>query len=86
MFNNCSSLVSLNINNFNSSLVTKFNNIFKNCSSIKFLDFSKYNETYNNRLKSQLISYLDHNLFFCLNFDFNETINIRYNFSLFLSK
>ncbi len=41
MFNECSSLTSLNLSNFNTNNVNNMNNMFYNCSSFTYLNLSK---------------------------------------------
>ena len=43
MFNNCSSLKSLDLSNFNTSKVTSMHHMFGGCSSLKSLDLSNFN-------------------------------------------
>ena len=43
MFDNCSSLTSLDLSNFNTSKVTNMNMMFYNCSSLTSLDLSSFN-------------------------------------------
>ena len=43
MFNNCSSLISLNLNNFNTNNVKDMNNMFNNCSSLTSLNLNNFN-------------------------------------------
>ena len=43
MFRNCSSLTSLDLNNFNTSNVTNMNSMFFSCSSLTSLDLSSFN-------------------------------------------
>ena len=43
MFNNCSSLTSLNVDSFNTINVQEMNNMFYGCSSLKYLDISSFN-------------------------------------------
>ncbi|MBE6283490.1 MAG: BspA family leucine-rich repeat surface protein [Mediterranea massiliensis] len=43
MFNNCSSLTSLDLSNFNTSKVTNMNGMFRGCSSLESLDLSSFN-------------------------------------------
>ena len=43
IFNNCSSLTSLDVSNFNTSQVTRMDNMFKNCSKLISLDVSNFN-------------------------------------------
>ena len=42
MFQGCSSLVSLNLDNFDTSLVYDMNSMFKDCDSLNFLDISNF--------------------------------------------
>ena len=48
MFNNCSSLTSLDIHNFNTQNVIDMENIFAHCSKLKYLDISlfRFNESH----------------------------------------
>ena len=43
MFYNCSSLISLDLSNFNTQNVTNMNCMFDNCSSLISLDLSNFN-------------------------------------------
>ena len=43
MFENCSSLITLNLSNFNTSSVTDMSYMFENCSSLTSLDLSNFN-------------------------------------------
>ena len=43
MFNNCSSLTSLDVSNFNTSSVTYMNSMFSGCSGLTSLDVSNFN-------------------------------------------
>ena len=43
MFNNCSSLTSLDVSNFNIENITSMNSMFANCSSLISLDVSNFN-------------------------------------------
>ena len=43
MFDNCESIVNLNISNFNTSLVTNFTYLFNNCVSLVKLNISNFN-------------------------------------------
>ena len=43
MFYNCSSLISLNLSNFNTSLVNNMSSMFYNCSLLSYLDLSSFN-------------------------------------------
>ena len=43
MFQNCSSLTSLNVSNFNTEKVTNMNQMFQNCSSLTSLNVSNFN-------------------------------------------
>ena len=64
MFSGCESLIYLNINNFNTSLVNNMNNMFKNCKSfiycIKDISFTKIES----QLKDKKCAIRDYN---CLN-------------------
>ena len=43
MFNGCSSLKELNLNNFNTNNVTDMSNMFYGCSSLKELNLNNFN-------------------------------------------
>ena len=49
MFHNCSSLIEINVSNFNTKNVQKMENMFKGCLSLKELNLSNFNT---NRLKN----------------------------------
>jgi surface protein len=42
MFNGCTNLVSLDLSNFNTSLVTNMDSMFKGCKALKFLDIYSF--------------------------------------------
>ena len=43
MFSECSSLIELNLNNFNTNNVTNMNRMFSGCSSLKELNLNNFN-------------------------------------------
>ena len=43
MFNECSSLKELNLNNFNTNRVTNMSRMFSGCSSLKELNLNNFN-------------------------------------------
>ena len=43
MFNNCTSLTSLDLSNFNTSAVTNMSSMFNGCTSLTSLDISNFN-------------------------------------------
>ena len=52
MFNNCSSLINLNMTDFLTDNVTNMSHLLYNCEKLNFIDFSSFNTTkvndYNN--------------------------------------
>ena len=70
MFYNCSSLTSLNLNNFNTNNVIDMSSMFSNCSSLTDLDLSNFNTSnvknmlnlFLNIKKECLIKCKDHNI------------------------
>ena len=55
MFKNCSSLLNININNFNTENLKEINYMFYGCSSLKSLDLSSFN--IENQIKMEYIFY-----------------------------
>ena len=43
MFNECSSLMELNLNSFNTESVTTMESMFDSCTNLRLLDLSKFN-------------------------------------------
>ena len=43
MFSQCSSLIDLNVSNFNGNKIVDIENMFENCSSFEKLDLSNFN-------------------------------------------
>ena len=43
IFSNCSSLISLNLFNFNTNKVINMSYMFRNCSSLNYLNLSNFN-------------------------------------------
>ena len=43
MFNNCSSLININLSNFNTQKVTNMSDMFNNCSSLTNINLSNFN-------------------------------------------
>ena len=76
MFNNCSSLTSLNLSNFNTSNVTNMNNMFAYCYGLKSLDLSHFN--------TSNVTNIDSMFSWCYNLEeldihnFNVNNNIEY--------
>ena len=68
MFDGCTSLISMNLSNFNTSKLENINNLFSGCSSLISVDFSNWNlkNTKNIRYifsKCPKIQYIDISLF-----------------------
>ena len=92
MFFNCSSITSLDVSNFNTSLVTDMIGMFSGCSSITSLDVSNFNTSHVIRMGGDLYSYVyenDGGMFSncssltsldLSNFNTSRVINMKYMF------
>ena len=65
MFSRCSSLLSLNINNFDTSKVTNMNRMFYHCSSLISLDLRNFN-TKSDLSYSDIFKNINPNLTYCI--------------------
>ena len=77
MFSYCSSLTSLDLSNFDTSLVTSMNYMFKNCSSLTSLDLSNFKTLELKRLDSMFAN--------CVNLEYINMDNFKEE-NLYLSE
>ena len=82
MFSKCSSLISLDVSNFNTSNVTNMTAMFQSCSSLTSLNVSKFDTS-----KATNISYMFNNCSSLIsldvsNFDTSKVTNMRVMFQL----
>ena len=64
MFSNCSSLISLNLNSFNTSYVAHMKGMFKDCSSLILINL--YNFNISNANISNMFDGINENLTYCI--------------------
>ena len=74
MFSGCSELISLDLSNFNTSIVLYMNNMFSYCLELTSLDLSNFNTSKTNNMGYMFSD--------CLNLEYINLINFNENKSL----
>ena len=66
MFYGCSSLTSLDLSNFDTSIVTDMTNIFNSCINLEYINLSNFNENFLDTYDS-MFSGVPENIVICIN-------------------